>query len=89
MFAEAEVTPLEQPASKEVVADGKEESKDEQKVGQKRTHSESSNGDEIRKGNMRFDYQKLVDQVDEAKLMPLLEQKKKFKFMVEGVGRKI
>ena len=41
------------------------------------------------KSNMKFDYSKLVDNVNESKLIPLLEDKKRFKWMVEGIGRKI
>ena len=38
---------------------------------------------------MAFDYNKLIDGIDENKLLPLLKMRKKFKFMIEGIGRKI
>ena len=34
-------------------------------------------------------FTKVVDNVDQTKLLPLLAQSKKFKFSIEGIGRKI
>ena len=35
------------------------------------------------------DYDQLLDNVDQSKLLPLLESGKSFKFNIEGIGRKI
>lgn len=34
-------------------------------------------------------YQQLLENVDKEKLYPILEEGKPFKFMIEGIGRKI
>lgn len=34
-------------------------------------------------------YSKLIDNVDQTKLLPLLSQSKKFKFSIEAVGRRV
>lgn len=43
----------------------------------------------LEEGKTPFDYSELVDNVDKDKLHPLLAKRQKFKFIIEGVGRKI
>ena len=38
---------------------------------------------------MTYDYRKLIESVNEEKLLAMLKIRKKFKFSIEGVGRKI
>ena len=38
---------------------------------------------------MKFDYIKLVDTVDESKLLPVVNKHQRFKYNIEGIGRKI
>ena len=38
---------------------------------------------------MKFDYLELVNAVDESKLVPKVQLHEKFKYNIEGIGRKI
>ena len=66
------------------------QSQNEEQIGKKRLHSEQQKESSPSASTaMVFDYQPLIDSVNESKLQGMLSPSKKFKFSIEGIGRKI